>query len=104
LDYAINEPRHKKLPFIKYYEKQRTKYIKSTLEVELQAYMDVFSDQEKEYLLNECPNLESNNLTDRVEDLNKCIEMAKEMYKYHPQGEIAEELKEKYKEHSYFKK
>lgn len=102
LDDALNDSRHRKLPAIKYYEKIRNKYIKETLEEELQSYLKVFSEQEKQYLLTQCQNINSDVLSDKIKSLNICIEKAQEMYKFHPSGEIAEELKEKYKGHKYF--
>ncbi len=70
-------------------------YILEKLKSRLQPYFEVFSPREVEYLKTECD-------LNTIKGIYKCLDMAENMYKYHPLNENAEELGKKYKEHSYF--
>ncbi len=72
-------------------------YIIEKLKTRLDPYFEVFSPREVEYLKSECD-------LNTVSGIYKCIDMAENMYKYHPSNENAEKLGEKYKTHPYFKK
>ncbi len=72
-------------------------YILEKLKLKLDPYFEVFSNDEVEYLKSECD-------LNTVKGIYKCIDMAENMYEYHPLNENAEELGKKYKDHSYFQK
>lgn len=85
--------------YFEIYVSGRLNYLKQ----ELNKYTIDFSADELEYLNNECSWKELEYFNDQVEHLKKCIELAKKMLELKPGSEIYKELKEKYKEHYYFK-
>ncbi len=72
-------------------------YIIKILQKRLEEYKDVFSEQEINYLKENCDN-------STIKGIIKCLKTARDMYEYHPSNTEAHSLTEKYKEHSYFRK
>ncbi len=71
-------------------------YIITKLKSRLDPYFEVFSSGEVEYLKTECD-------LNTVKGIYKCLDMAENMYEYHPLNEKAKELEKKYKDHPYYK-
>ncbi len=70
-------------------------YIITKLKTLLQPFFKNFSSDELQYVNENCD-------LNTVSGIYKCLDMAENMYEYHPSNEKAEELGKKYKEHPYF--
>ncbi len=85
------------------YNKFKAKRI-NYLQAILNEYINLFSNNEKKYLLDECKFSFQDVFTEKVKKLKICINIAENMYEYRPYEDKAEKLAKKYEKHPYFQK